>query len=219
MSIIKKDKSLHLDLARKIVDDIYWPLTELDIFDEMSDKQQKRKRFVCSESKTIFNNLSNQTFTVINSLQLSQYNDFVQQESSSLPMKDIHHNHRSRTGRMPGGNFNLYACIVDADVRHNYATLGVHFRPNPIPIDLSKRLRARSAVVTKQRQQNSLLLSNKLESSLNDNNNNSTKSIESTKQPIEPFEVVLTNEQRQQTITNLYNQNYDLFRESPLECK
>ena len=79
---------------------------------------------------TVFDNLENQTFTVVNNLQLSQYNDRTQSRSSNLPLSD----------------YNLYACIVDADVRHNYATLGVHFREalGKFAFEVTKRLRART---------------------------------------------------------------------------
>lgn len=113
---------------------MYWPLSELDV---LRDDNSKRS-FVCSQTSTIFDNLINQTFTMVNSLQLSQYNDVVEQETI-----------RSNSFR-DEGDYNLYACIVDADVRHNYATLGVHLRqaPRKIPAEISKRLHARSAVLT-----------------------------------------------------------------------
>lgn len=85
----------------------------------------------------------NQTFTVVNSLQLSQYNDTVGLSSD----------YSDHAGNDPqgdpvadaGGHYNLYACIVDADIRHNYATLGVHFRETgKISFELSKRLHAKS---------------------------------------------------------------------------
>lgn len=80
---------------------------------------------MASQSVTIFDNLANQTFTVINSLQLSQYNDHVSDSGES-----------SNIGGSAISDFNLYACIVDADVRHNYATLGVRYikTPRKVPI-------------------------------------------------------------------------------------
>lgn len=112
---------------------MYWPLTELDLLNEHGNLSRSRS-FVCSQTTAIFDNLSNQTFTVVTNLQLGQYNDRVEAgavQADSLDMDD----------------YNLYACIVDADIRHNYATLGVHFReaPNKIPYEIRKRLNARAA--------------------------------------------------------------------------
>lgn len=89
--------------------------------------------FVASQTVTIFDNLENQTFTVVNSIQLSQYNDRTQLQSIS-------------SNTSPMSDCNLYACIVDADVRHSYATLGVHFRETlgKFSLDVTKRMRARS---------------------------------------------------------------------------
>lgn len=110
--------------VRSINGDLYWPLADLDQLSTV-------KPFVSSLSTTIYDDLANQTFTVINKLHLSQYNDLI--GDSSLAQVD-------RANRA----YNLYACLVDADVRHHYATLGVYFKraPNEIPIELSKRLRA-----------------------------------------------------------------------------
>lgn len=164
--------------------------------EEEEEDEQPENSFVCSKSTTIFDNLLNQTFTVVNSLKLSHYNDAgfdVAESSGSGPdsgndadadddaaaSADPHHNdyeesHKTplddvssssrlgllnmnddakdadrsaptngindllvappltqSAGRQPNSaavQYNLYACIVDADVRHNYATLGVNFR-------------------------------------------------------------------------------------------
>lgn len=102
---------------------------------------QFEKPFVCSQTTTVFDNLMNQTFTVVNKLQLSQYSDLVD---------------HGKTVRSISSNINLYACIVDADIRHNYATLGVHFReaPSKIPQDISKRLQAQSAFLSMDQNDN-----------------------------------------------------------------
>lgn len=125
--------------TRRIGNDLYWPLTEIDALGERDDGVFDSIPFVCSQSTTIFDNLVNQTFTVVQKLQLSQYND-------SSHLKTVNEGN-SGTKRGVGEDVNLYACVVDADVRHNYATLGVHFReaPSRIPLDVSKRLQAQSA--------------------------------------------------------------------------
>lgn len=120
---------------RRIGSDLYWPITELDLLDESFND----KRFACSQTTTIFDNLVNQTFTVINSLHLSQYKDLP--DTSLLSSSDLN--------AQSNHDYNLYACIVDADVRHNYATLGVHFRQTH-SMDmmlLSKRLLARQTIL------------------------------------------------------------------------
>lgn len=94
------------------------------------------KPFVCSQTTTIYDDLANQTFTVINKLHLSQYNDY----GDLLELPD--------EARMsPQASYNFYACIIDADVRHYYATLGVYFKQalGQLPIELSKRLRVAAA--------------------------------------------------------------------------
>lgn len=118
---------------------MYWPLTELNLFEEkgtFADRSKSSSSFTCSQSTSIFDNLENQTFTVVSSLQLGQYNDIIESEAAIKPHSTIPR------------NYNLYACIVDADVRHNYATLGVHLRekPSKIPFEISKRLHARSVI-------------------------------------------------------------------------
>lgn len=80
----------------------------------------------------------NQTFTVVNSLHLSQYDD----QATLGP--DADHEEPLPAGRgrplaAPNPRHNLYACIVDADVRHNYATLAVHFRRKAPPAKLIPR--------------------------------------------------------------------------------
>lgn len=114
---------------------MYWPLTELDLLNEYEDANRPRS-FVSSQTTTIFDNLDNQTFTVVSNLQLSQYNDRVKSETIESGSLSIE------------GDYNLYACIVDADVRHNYATLGVHFRESPSKIssEISRRFRAKSVL-------------------------------------------------------------------------
>lgn len=161
-------------IIRRIGHDLYWPLTELDLLNEFTSAGSGRS-FVSSQTTTIFDNLANQTFTVVSSLQLSQYNDKSEHiEANSLPI----------------GNFNLYACIVDADVRHNFATLGVHLRETPrkIPFEISQRLRARS-ILTKSQKFSSL--------------SNEPLIAESKQLPIE---------------LKSYP-NYDSIRESHLQCK
>lgn len=103
---------------------MFWPLTELDLLAGPSHES-----FVSSQTSTVYNSLANQTFTVVNSFQLSQYNDNIE----STPRQD--------------GVYNLYACIVDADIRHNYATLGVHLRraAGQLPRDVTSRLEALKA--------------------------------------------------------------------------
>lgn len=132
---IPKSLKNSLKIVRRIGYGIYWPLTELDLLNEYEDLRQPRS-FVASQTKTIFDNLDNQTFTVVSSVQLSQYNDRVESETIKSAPPSM------------GGDYNLYACIVDADVRHNYATLGVHFRESPskIPSEISRRLLAKSAL-------------------------------------------------------------------------
>ena len=121
--------------ARIIGGETFWPLTELDLLEQRPEASSVRAHsaapsFTCSQTTTIFDNIVNQTFTVVNSLHLSQYNDQI---GSSQGDSD---------------KFNLYACIVEADVRRNYVTLGVHFRQasNKIPRDIEKRLQAMSVV-------------------------------------------------------------------------
>lgn len=120
------------NIARRIGNDLYWPLTEIELLDE---KPFGRANFVASQTLTVFDNLENQTFTVVNNLQLSQYNDKTQSQ-------------KIRSNTMPFSDFNLYACIVDADVRHNYATLGVNYRETmgQFAMEVSQRLRARAAM-------------------------------------------------------------------------
>lgn len=85
----------------------------------MSNRGSQESSFVSSQTITVFDNLANETFTVVNTLQISQYRD--------------HNNSNKDQDKDPQiSDFNLYACIVDADVRHNYATLGVRFRESPI---------------------------------------------------------------------------------------
>lgn len=111
-------------IKRDIGGALFWPLTELGLL-----AGPLHESFVSSQTSTVFNSLANQTFTVVNSLQLSQYNDNIE----STPRQD--------------GVYNLYACIVDADVRHNYATLGVHLRraAGQLPHDVTSRLEALKA--------------------------------------------------------------------------
>lgn len=128
-----------MKLARRIGNDLYWPLAELNLFEERGTVRSRggsSSSFTCSQSTSIFDNLENQTFTVISSLQLGQYNDMIESGAAIKPYSIIPQ------------NYNLYACIVDADVRHNYATLGVHLRekPSKIPFEISKRLHARSVM-------------------------------------------------------------------------
>lgn len=148
------------NLQRQIGPDLYWPLTAIDLLDDddeptgagggsssSSPRPSSSRSFVCSQSITIFDNLGKQTFTVVNGLQLSQYNDDPSwspnrsRRSASKP--------RKRRGSPLDGHddhYNLYACIVDADVRHSYATLGVHFRQTAsgLPVELRNRLQVRS---------------------------------------------------------------------------
>lgn len=155
---------------------MYWPLSELDLLND-PERTQRGRSFVASQTTTIFDNLDNQTFTVVSSLQLSQYNDVVEMETvktNSLPM---------------GSEYNLYACIVDADVRHNYATLGVHFRESPrkIPSEISRRLRAKSVLAKSK--------------SLDIANRESMMNKVAVEVPTDSYA------------------NYDLFRENQLKCK
>jgi len=140
---------------RKLADHLYWPLTELDSFKIKSHSDKKPTPFVCSESTTIFDNLANQTFTVVNSLLLSSYND-VEGGISTF-----------------SSHYNLYACIVDADVRHNYATLGVNLRETrrQIPYDITKRFQARSIFTNTNLNSNLAIKSlNNLSSARNEDN-------------------------------------------------
>jgi len=129
-------------------------------------------KFVCTKSTTVFDNLLNQTFTVVGSLKLSQFNDMemhkrkgqrkqmnsfgseapIDISSTARSMQKIEPRQRHRqsslirgqqTGPQTGSGplfkplqynqaqYDLFACIVDADVRHAYATLGVNFRHAP----------------------------------------------------------------------------------------
>lgn len=137
------------ELARTIGSELYWPLTELDLLESEADFRSRK--FVCSESTTIFDNLVNQTFTVINRLQLSQFNDRADRDGN-----EVGHS----------GENNLYACIVDADIRHTYVTLGVSFRNGPnanLPLDLGKRLLKARSIIRMQTEKSPIKLSgNKL---------------------------------------------------------
>lgn len=167
-----------IHLARRIGNELYWPITELDLLYGWNsfgrNNERQSSRFVCTESTTIFDNLVNQTFTVINSLQLSQYKDNANQQEA-IKSADI-----------DDASFNLYACIVDADVRHNYATLGVYFKEGPnskLSIDLSKRLKARSIINKKLHKRHEPEL------------------------------------QLEKQTTRLYQNSFDFYRDSSLECK
>lgn len=106
-----------------------------------------------SQTSTVFDSLANQTFTVVNSLQLSQYNDNIDSSSAAAAAATSSASSSSSPTPTPSslrksdGVYNLYACIVDADVRHNYATLGVHLRRAlvQLPRDVSSRLEALKA--------------------------------------------------------------------------
>ena len=168
-------------MSRKIGDDIYWPLTDLDLLYTQQQQQRKDKSklaatqppFVCSQSITVFDNLVNQTFTVVNSLQLSHYNTNVEEEVEDVVDEPTTGPRASsaqpelESNKMPlialpqaatqddvddDKLFSLYACIVDADVRHNYATLGVNFR-RASSGKLRRRLRAKSLFGRQQQQQ------------------------------------------------------------------
>lgn len=148
------------NLKRTIGADLYWPLTQLDLLNDNpnpsanSNSNNSKSSFVCSQSTTIFDNLINQTFTVVNSLQLSQYNDFVQSKTSGVsqsPSSPPSPASASSSSSFSDSYYNLYACIVGADIRHNYATLGVNFRqaPGHLPLELSKRLHAKSILAAR----------------------------------------------------------------------
>lgn len=147
---------------RSIGKDTYWPVAELDL---LNDDLHNSKNFVCSQSISIFDNLLNQTFTVVNNLKLSQFNDKIElppppptsaTASTTKTTTTRDENDDDAANGLPsplinpsdtdGGLYNLYACFVDADIRHDYATLGVYFRQASakLPIELTKRLEARS---------------------------------------------------------------------------
>lgn len=112
-NMIKRSK-----LSRYANNQAYWPLCELDqlpLSKQTIRSKFANKPFVCTESCTIYDDLTNQTFTVINNLQLSQYNDQFDE------------------------NLNLYACLVDADVRHQSASLAVQLIAHLNPMNLHKR--------------------------------------------------------------------------------
>lgn len=76
--------------------------------------------FVASQTLTTFNNLSNQTFTVINSLHLTQYNDNINEISYKQG------NGNQKDDLLLG--YNIYACLVKADFRRSYARIAINLR-------------------------------------------------------------------------------------------
>lgn len=117
---------------------MYWPLEDLDLIGILTQSSARTTtNFVLSQSTTLFNNLVNQTFTVVNNLQLSRNN-----------VDRFGHAPITREPSSPTSSRNLFACMVDADVRHDFVTIGVNFpindSANRIPVEISKRLRAKA---------------------------------------------------------------------------
>lgn len=103
--------------------------------EETNSIEQTQTGCVLSQSITIFDNLVNQTFTVVNGLQLSQCVEPAGARAYDLLGVD------KRSGDTTSGQHNLYACMVDADVRHSFATLAVNYRTAPIINQLPRELR------------------------------------------------------------------------------
>lgn len=136
--------------AREIDGRLFWPLEDLDLLEQLDDA---RSSFVQSQSTSLFNNLANQTFTVVNNVQISMgagLHDLLQDPAAKTTRAAA----ADDAGRRAtGSSGNLFACIVDADVRHNFVTLGVNFprdsansiiNSRRIPIEMSKRLQAKA---------------------------------------------------------------------------
>lgn len=133
-------EEMRKQMVRSLGDDIFWPVTSLDLLDDES-LGEPSENFVCSQSVTIFDNLLNQTFTVVNSLKLSEHSHEQTGGLNLAPTSQV------RVEPNNERHHDLYACMVTADVRHECATLGVNIRhasSSKLPPGLSKRLLAHS---------------------------------------------------------------------------
>lgn len=90
--------------------------------------------FVASQVEIIFNNLTDQSFTLIKTLQLDQYdliNSIQQQHQQHQPSKRVHQRTRAseyswiRDYANSDQKTTIYACLVKADSRRAHAEVGV----------------------------------------------------------------------------------------------
>ena len=140
--------------VKRVNGDSYWPLREIDFLYERADlvdarANKPRSSFIASELQTTFNNLSNQTFTVVNSLLLTQYND----RQNELTRAALQASSSPATMANASGELSatlvavhVYACVVEADYRHSVARLAINMRePAAASLPLQRAFHAPSA--------------------------------------------------------------------------